>query len=488
MTKLTALKTTCAVIFFCTVTAISAHSQAFTVTFTNLANFGGRNGYEPFYVSIVQGADGNLYGTTAYGGDADFACVYDYPDCGTIFRITPGDSVTTIYSFCSGNDCIGGGIPYAGLIQATDGNLYGTVSGASDGGGGAVFKMSLGSEVSLIYTFGLEGYEPLAPLVQGSDGNFYGTTYTGGTLPCSQYEYGCGTVFKITPSGVLTTLHSFNGADGEGPIAGLVQATDGSLYGTTVGGGNSTCYPSANGCGTIFKITSTGSFATLYNFQGNDGSRPYGALVQGSDGNLYGTTTGTGYGSTVFKISLSGTLTTLYSPFSDDDGAPLGTLIQATDGNFYGTTEGGGQRCPPSCGTIFQITPAGLLTKLYTFDGSDGNTPYGGLVQATDGSFYGTTAYGGTAGDGSVFHISIDLAPFVAFVRNPAQVGQTFGILGYGLTGTTSVSLNGTPATFTIKSDTLLEATVPAGATTGYVTVTTPSGTLTSNVPFHVIP
>ena len=166
--------------------------------------------------------------------------------------------------------------------------------------------------------------------------------------------------------------------------------------------------------------------------------------------------------------------------------------MQGTDGNLYGTTYGGGVGCNYfGCGTVFRITPTGVLTTLYSFcqltNCSDGEIPTAGLLQATDGVFYGTTQQGGQNNDGTIFSLNTGLAPFVSFIRNPAKVGQQFGILGYGLTGTTTVSFNGTPANFKAQSDTLLIATVPTGATTGYITVTTPSGTLTSNVPFGLI-
>ena len=169
------------------------------------------------------------------------------------------------------------------------------------------------------------------------------------------------------------------------------------------------------------------------------------------------------------------------------DGSSPNLLTQGSDGNFYGTTESGGI----GDGTVFEITSTGTLTTLHSMCSetlcSDGSSPIGGLLQATNGAFYGTTYMGGTSNDGIVFRLNTGLAPFVSFIRNPAKVGQQFGILGYGLSGTSGVVFNGTSANFTAKSDTLLVATVPSGATTGYVTVITPSGTLTSNVPFRVI-
>jgi uncharacterized repeat protein (TIGR03803 family) len=274
------------------------------------------------------------------------------------------------------------------------------------------------------------------------DGNFYGTTASGGDQICN-----CGTVFKITPVGNLTTLHSFKGTDGAYPGGALVQAADENFYGTT-GGLGYHCNPTS-GCGTVFKITRGGSLTTLYNFC---------AQTNCSDG-----------------------------------AHPVAGLVQATDGNFYGTTlVGGGGNCVADfgvgCGTVFEITALGELTTLHTFGSTDGANPYGGLLQATNGSFYGTTYGGGAFSGGTIFSLEMGLGPFVAFVHDSGRIGQTGGILGQGFTGTTSVSLNGTPASYTVVSDTFIRATVPPGATTGFVTVTTPSGTLTSNVPFRVIP
>ena len=283
-------------------------------------------------------------------------------------------------------------------------------------------------------------------------------------------------------------LHTFDGADGANPYAGLVQASDGNFYGAAVS--------------TIFKITPKGVFTTLYKF--DDDGQVIGRLIQAADGALYGTATNggaNGFGS-AFKITLGGALTTLYSFCSQhgcSDGFDLTAgLIQATDGNFYGVTSlGGNPNCvvngESGCGTIFQLTPSGTLTTLHSFDQIDGIVPYGALLQATSGVVYGTTFQGGgitcslKTGCGTAFRLDMGLGPFVTFVQAAGKVGSTGGILGQGLTGTTVVSLNGIPANFTVVSDTCLTATVPAGASTGYVTVTTPTGVLTSNVPFRVI-
>jgi uncharacterized repeat protein (TIGR03803 family) len=250
---------------------------------------------------------------------------------------------------------------------------------------------------------GNNGASPTTPVVQASDSNFYGTTGSGGAN-------GFGTIFKMTPSGVLTTLYNFSDSDGAYPHAGLIQGTDGNLYGTTYAGGTGS--ETINASGTVFNITLDGSLTTLYNFQGaSDGAGPTGNLVQGSDGNFYGTTqapNSVSYGGTIFKITPAGTLTTLYhfctQPNCPDGYGPVGALVQGTDGNFYGTTTQGGAN---DTGTVFKITPEGVLTTLYSFtDQSDGGLPGAGLIQASDGNFYGTTSNAGANGWGTAFKIT----------------------------------------------------------------------------------
>jgi uncharacterized repeat protein (TIGR03803 family) len=444
-------------------------------TFETLVNFDGSNGANPVYPGLVQGIDGNLYGTTL-GGGANLS--------GTVFRLTPGGKLTTLYSFCSQANCTDGSLPQAGLSLARDGSFYGATSQGGVYGNGVVFRINTRGALTTLHSFdySTEGVQPFAPPIQGIDGSLYGTTTGGG-------PYNAGTVFKMTSDGALTTLYDFEG-DGASPLGTLLQAVNGDLYGTTQQGGS-------NGDGTIFKITTGGTFTSLLNFNFTDGSTPSSGLIQGIDGKLYGTTYQGGANTscedgcgTVYRVSLGGTLTTVYN-FNLTDGAnPNAALIQGSDGNFYGTTYAGGSstNCFQGCGTVFKLTPGGTLTTLHSFDFTDGAQPYGSAAQATGGNFYGTTTQGGSDSEGTVFGLSTGLGPFVVLVRNPAKVGQTFGVLGQEFSGTTSVSLNGTQAAFKVKSNTLLEATVPAGATTGYVTVTTPGGMLTSNVPFHVIP
>lgn len=464
--------------------AMAIASSATTFKFVS---FNGTDGANPYLESLVQGLDGNLYGTTLYGAHGT--------GYGTVFKISPTGALTSLYTFCSKPGCIDGYQPFAGLVLATNGNFYGTTSTGGAHGSGTVFKITRAGTLSTLYSFCsqtgcADGVQPLAGLVQGTDGNFYGTTHGGGAN-------GSGTVFKITPTGTtLTTLYSFcpktGCADGFYPWAGLVQGTDGNFYGTTVGGGSHGNY------GTVFKINpGTHMLTTLYSFCSQtgctDGTSPYAGLVQGTDGNFYGTTLGggTNHNGTVFKITSTGTLTTLHRFVHTDGFAPSAGLVQATDGNFYGTTSAGGAN---GLGTVFKITPGGMntLTTLHSFGGADGNGPYG-LVQDTNGNFYGTTQYGGannvcSGGCGTVFSLSVGLGPFVETLPTFGKVAATVYILGTNLTSASDVSFNGTSATFTIVSATEIVTTVPSGATTGPVYVTTSGGRLKSNKVFSVLP
>jgi uncharacterized repeat protein (TIGR03803 family) len=449
-------------------------------TFTTLHSFDGTDGRLSF-AGLVQATSGNLYGTTYYGGAKN---------SGEVFEISPGGTLTTLYSLCSKSGCTDGEYTYATPVQGTDGSFYGATYLGGSKELGTVFKVTPSGASTTLHTFaGPDGSQPLAGLVQGSDGNFYGTTNMGGSE-------GSGVIFKITPSGAFTTLHSFCSqsgcTDGGNPFAGLIQGIDGNVYGTTFGGG------SAKGFGTVFKITPSGTLTTLHRFCTKsgcpDGKFPQTGVVQASNGNFYGTTiSGGAYGDgTIFEITTSGKLTTLYSVCSQS-GCPDGNyliagLIQATDRNLYGIMGVGGAN---GAGTIFKITLSGTLTTLYNFCSQsrsclDGQYPGGGLVQATDGNLYGTTDDGGANGYGTVFSLSVGLGGFVETQPASAKVGATVKILGTNLTGATNVTFNGKAATFTVVSSSEITTTVPAGATTGEVQVVTPNGTLLSNVLFRV--
>jgi len=357
------------------------------------------------YAVLAQGADGNFYGTTEGGGPNGW---------GTVFQITPsGSELTILHSFSScDSGCPNGNYPEAGLVLATNGNFYGTTF-ESGNGLGTVFTMTPGGKLTTLSELceegpcpegGVWGQQPVAPLIQATNGDLYGTTQTG--------PNGGGTVFKITPAGTLTILYTFcsQGSQdpcpsGSTPVAPLVQAANGDLYGTTELGGNA-CDPADQGCGTVFRITPSGNLTTLHRFCRSgavncpDGKYPTAGLAQGSDGNFYGTTSafGPGEAGTVFKMTATGELTTLYSfcsqPNCADGSEPVAGLVVGTDGNFYGTTVYGGVNntscnSAPGCGTVFKITP-GVLTTVYSFCSqpgcADGSFPSEGSCKALMGA------------------------------------------------------------------------------------------------------
>ncbi len=439
---------------------------------TTIANFSPTTGWYP--TNLVQGTDGQLYGAAMYQ---------------SIYRITQGGP-KLVYNFVP--QCPDGCYPQS-LILGSDRSFYGVTSDGGASGHGSVFRINGAGELTTLASFctngNCDGSYPYMPMVQAENADFFGVTLFGG-------KHNSGTVFKLSRDGELTTVYDFcaqtNCTDGQSPVGPLVLTSGGNLYGATRQGG-------ANSWGMLFKLTQKGKLTTLHSFCSllncADGVYPN-SLIEGSDGNFYGTTSGGdtpvyNYG-TVFKMTPDGTLTTLYSFCSQmgctDGASPEAALVQATDGNLYGTTSFGSVG---NAGTIFEITTTGTLTTLYSFcadpNCSDGAIPLSPLIQGTDGNIYGTADSGGTRNLGVAFRLDAGLSPFVAFAQPEGKVDQSGGILGQGFLGSTGVSFNGVSASFKVISDAFLVATVPAGATTGYVTVTTPSGTLTSNVPFHVI-
>jgi uncharacterized repeat protein (TIGR03803 family) len=473
------------ILVLCATAAMALSAQTLTTLHTFCSQGSGGHcpdGDDP-EASLVQATNGDLYGTTLEGGAYNF---------GTVFKITPGGALTRLHSFCSQGlpDCPDGASPSAALVLATNGDLYGTTATGGANVTGTVFKITPGGALTTLYNFCsqsgcTDGANPTGGLIQAAGGNLYGTTYNRGAA-----GGGHGTVFKIAPSGTLTTLYAFTGGTDGGQPHGVIQASNGDFYGTTSSGG-------VGKSGTVFSITPSGTLTTLYSFgeQGDcsESCSPSG-LIEATNGDLYGTTFYGGvYGDGMFfEITSSGTFTTLYSfcALSDcpDGSQPEPGLVQATNGDFYGTTMSGGAN---NAGTVYSITPGGELTTVYSFcaqsDCSDGEYPEAGLVQATNGDFYGTTTFGGHTDFGTIFSLSVGLGPFVETQTTSGKIGEVVGILGNDLTGATGVAFNGTAAAFTVVSPALITATVPTGATTGTIQVVTPTGTLSSNVPFRVL-
>ncbi|MBV8672778.1 MAG: hypothetical protein JOZ33_05035 [Acidobacteriaceae bacterium] len=372
-----------------------------TVKFTTLINFDGTNGGNPAG-PLIQGPDRNLYGTTFDGGsNTNSNC--PGITCGTFFKMSLRGELTTLYNFCSRTNCADGAAPAGPLVLGNDGSFYGITEVGGANGAGTVFKITPAGTLTTIYNWcsqpncadGAYTFFPEAgTFVQATDGNFYGTNDGGG----NNFS---GTAFRLTPHGVLTTLHSFcsqtNCADGEFPT-GLIQARDGNFYGTALFGGT-------NGDGTVFRITPGGTLTTVYNFcsQTNctDGAVPNNPLIQARNGDLYGTASAGGSSpnpnGTVFKINAQGVLTTLYNfcslPDCADGASPSSSLIQAADGKFYGSTGGLNSGSVTNGITAFRLTRKGKLTTLHTFDQQFQGPE--ALVQATNGIFYGVTAEGG---------------------------------------------------------------------------------------------
>jgi uncharacterized repeat protein (TIGR03803 family) len=413
---------------------------------------------------LVQGRDGELYGTSL-GNDNDFS--------GSIFKVSTSRVFKELYSFSISNACC----PGEGMTLAGDGNFYGVAPDGGNGGNGVLFKITPSGAFTALYYFtgSSDGTNPFAPPIQGSDGNLYGTTGNG---------VSGATIYKYTLSGNFSTIYQLTGAYIGAP---LIQAADGFLYGTTANGGWAQC-------GTIFKMSTAGLLLQSYPFPCKAGGAfpSNSALLQASDGNFYGTTSEGGIQNqgTIFKMTPDFQVSILYTfqghtKGTVDGALPTGGLIQATDGNLYGTTYKGGAT---GAGTLFQISTGGAYRLLYSFNGAAGAIPQGTLMQHTDGMLYGTASVGGTNKLGTVYQVNLGLVPFITFVQRTGAAGQTAQILGQQLTGATSVTFNGIPAaSFTLTSPTFLLATVPSGATSGPVVVTTPTATLTSNVNFNVV-
>lgn len=465
-------------------------------TLTVLTTFTGANGATPAPAPLTLGRDGNLYGTTWLGGK----------NLGTIYQITPAGTLTTIHTFAQGE-----GITREGaLLQASDGSFYGTNVQGGAHNQGTIFNVTPDGTFATIYNFGsasTDGTYPNGALTQGTDGNLYGVTQNGGA-------HSLGTIFRVTPGGTFTTLHSFAGApaDGGTPKGGLIQATDGNFYGT--------CSEGGKGGGIVFRMTPAGVVTIFDIFAGTTGESgsPYAGVVQAADGNLYGTA-----GAHVFKMSLAGTFAVISSWATDPnfaDGGEYSGLIQATDGNLYGISPTGGVN---QGGYIFRVALSGAASVVYSFTnvtgGSapnpNGATPQGGVTQAPDGNLYGV-ALGGvgasqtTLGAGVVYRLTLPAAtppaPTITSggivpldgTTSTVQPGEWVSIFGTNLAasavswngdfpqslGGTSVTIAATPAYISYVSPGQINLQVPGLPSTGpvQVVVATPGGSASSMV------
>lgn len=496
MTNLSSWKATCFLCVFCAVAAIGSQTQTSIPLYSFCSQTNCTDGEDPEYGPLVQGPDGNIYGTTYEGG------VSAYGGGGTVFKITPTGTLTTLYNFCSLPYCADGSVTWAGLTLGTDGNFYGVTFQGGANNWGTVFKITPTGALTTLYSFCsqtgcTDGAAPQTALIQATDGNFYGTT------GCTAIAGATGgTIFRVTSTGTLTTLYTFTGGpDGACPNGPLVQGTGGNLYGTT--------------SSTFFRITLQGALTTLQSVGGS-----IGPLVQATDGYFYGTTTG----NSVFKVSADGsTLTTLYrfcsQPNCTDGSVPSAGLVQATDGNFYGATEegGGSSACSTfGCGTIFKLSPepsggcpigsntgnGWCETVMHSFDLTDGSFPAATLLRATNGNLYGTTIEGGanangTPGYGTVFSLTAP-TPLTPTITSTAPMSAIAGGAGFTLTvnGTnfvsgSTVNFNGKARTTTFVGATQLRAAILASdiATAGTfnVAVSNPSGGTSNAVSFTVV-
>jgi uncharacterized repeat protein (TIGR03803 family) len=359
---------------------------------TVLYNFtGGADGGEP-QVGVIRDAQGNLYGTTLYGGGGDCPL-----GCGVVYKLDAIGQESVLHSFTGGVDgANGNGDP--GLIRDTEGNLYGATSnGGGPASAGVVFELNPAGQESVLYTFpgGSDGANPHAGVISDGTGNLYGTTYSGG--PAS-----AGVVYQVDATGHETILYRFTGgADGANPNAGAIRDSTGNLYGTTIYGGI--------GYGVVYKLDTAGNETVLHTFTGGpDGAYPYAGVIRDSGGSLYGTASGGGptNSGVVYKVGAAGDETVLYSFTGGPDGSgPQAGVIRDMAGNLYGTTVYGGAS---NAGVVYELHANGLETVLHSFTaGPDGANPYAGLIGDSAGNLYGTTYFGGPSNAGVVYKVNV---------------------------------------------------------------------------------
>ena len=410
----------------------------------------------PQHPSIMaEGRDGNLYGITTTGGNNNI---------GTIFRISPGGSFKQLFSF----DTVHGSTPVGGLLLGLDGNLYGTTEEGGAYGFGNIFKITPSGVLTVIHDFSgnstKDGGLPVSTLIIGSDGAMYGTSHPG-------------IAYRITQAGVFTRVAT-TPSESFGP---LLLSRSGAYYGTTE-------FAGATQNGSIYRISGSNT-TILHSFNGPDGQFPIGGVVEGTDGNIYGTTSsgGTEDAGVIFRITPTGTYTVVYN-FSSKNFLfgyqAFAGLIAGSDGNMYGATIWGGTS---GYGVIFEITTSGAYSVLTSFDAQQGDGAYATPMQHSNGAIFGLNKRGGATGNGTVFGFNAGLPQFALLTSPVGIVGGSVGILGTGFATASSVTFNGTPASFHVVSNTYMTATVPSGET-GFVTVATSAGNLVSNKVFKVAP
>jgi uncharacterized repeat protein (TIGR03803 family) len=361
-------------------TVASAQAPASEIV---LHNFPGPDDGNPS-ARVIQDSAGNFYGTTYYGGTAK---------AGVVYRLDTTGHYTVLYNFMGGAD---GYYPYAGVIQDSAGNLYGTTISGGTAGWGTVYKLDPTGHETVLHSFtgGADGSGPYAGVIGDSAGNLYGTTEVGGTA-------NQGVVYKLDSAGHETVLYSFmGGADGSEPFAGVIGDSAGNLYGTTRSGGT-------GGIGVVYKLDPTGHEMVLHSFIGADGNYPAAGVIRDSAGNLYGTTE---YGGTegfgvVYKLDSTGHETVLHSfPGGADGAVPSGGVIRDSAGNLYGTTQQGGSAW--GYGVVYKLDSSGQETVLHSFSGTDGGgVPIAGLILGPGGNLFGTTYDYGKYGGGVLFAI-----------------------------------------------------------------------------------
>lgn len=388
-----------------------------TIAFATIATCAQAQTYNFRVVHHFSGAPddgGNPVGTVQFDAAGN---LYGTADDGTygagvIFKIARNGTETIIHSF---DGASGGAGPQGVTIDPATGDLYGAtgyggdLSACSGMGCGVLYKLAADGTFIVLHDFDGDAgsWYPNSRLLLDQQGNLYGTTSNGG-------ENDAGTIFKYGADGGFTVLHSFAGPDGSEPRSGVVSDSAGNLYGITYKGGSF-------GAGSVYTLTRDGNFVTLHSFtNGSDGGYPLGGMVGDGAGNLYGTTSGGGdsYSGTVFKLTPEGVLTTLHgftgitSGRNGDGAEPVGDLLRIGN-NLYGTTRKGGHFCKSGgCGTVFKLAQDGTETILHAFTQRDiAGLPYDGLAykygRLFGTAFIGVSETGGVGGPGTVFSIGV---------------------------------------------------------------------------------